>query len=53
MPLYDPNMNAKYNQWYESKTKGLEKALKEKQYSSYLYLHEKPYRLAKFVEIAG
>jgi hypothetical protein len=49
--FYTPQMNAMYNKQYKAKLEYIEKSLQEKNYSSYLWMHERPYRMQKFVEI--
>jgi hypothetical protein len=40
------------NYMYEQKKKDLEKAIAEKKYSQIIFLHERPYRLEAFIQIA-
>jgi hypothetical protein len=40
------------NRQYESKSLALDKALESKSWSSYIYLHERPYRLDALLDIA-
>jgi len=49
--FYSPTMNAMYNAQYKEKLKYIEKAKKEKNWSSYIWMHERPYRMSKFIEI--
>lgn len=49
--FYTPQMNAMYNAQYEAKKKYIASSLEEKNYSSYIWLHERPYRMEKFTEI--
>lgn len=50
--FYTPQMNAMYNEQYKAKTEYIQRSLKEKNFSSYIWMHERPYRLEKFTEIA-
>jgi hypothetical protein len=50
--FYTPNLNALYNQQYQHKTAALNKCLDEKNYHSYVFYHERPYRLLAFTQIA-
>ena len=49
--FYHPNMNAMFNASYEHKRKYVEEAKKQKKWSSYIWMHERPYRLEKFANI--
>lgn len=40
------------NQHYEWKKRAIKKAIKEKKWSSFIFLHERPYRLEAFLQIA-
>lgn len=44
--------NGHANAYYAQKKSDLEKAVAEKNYNSIIYLHERPYRLEAFVQIA-
>jgi hypothetical protein len=41
------------NYMYEQKKADLEKAIAEKKYSQIIFLHERPYRLEAFIQIAN
>ena len=45
--------NGHANAYYLQKQEAVKKALAEKNYNSYVYLHERPYRLEAFVKIAN
>jgi len=45
--------NGYANAYYLQKKEAVKKALAEKNYNSYVYLHERPYRLEAFVKIAN
>ena len=45
--------NGSANAFYEQKKKSVEQALKEKNYSRFVYLYERPYRLEVFKRIAN
>jgi hypothetical protein len=49
VPLWS---NGSANAYYLQKKKDLEKALAEKNFNRVVYLHERPYRLQAFIEIA-
>lgn len=49
--FYSPTMNSMYNAQYREKLKYVEKAKKEKNWSDYIWMHERPYRMSKFIEI--
>jgi hypothetical protein len=49
VPLWS---NGSANAYYLQKKKDLEKALEEKNFSQVVYLHERPYRLQAFTQIA-
>jgi hypothetical protein len=44
--------NGNANAFYEQKKKGIEEALKEKNYNRFIFLYERPYRLQAFMLIA-
>ena len=50
-PFYSPGLNYICNRQYEQKTKFINDAIKNKNWDSYIWMHERPYRLEKFVEI--
>jgi len=43
--FYTPAMNARYNLQYLAKRTSCEEAMQERKWSSYIFLHERPYRL--------
>jgi len=45
--------NSHANAYYLQKKEAVKKALEDKNYNSYVYLHERPYRLEAFVKIAN
>lgn len=51
--LHSPNQNAMVNAQLKAKQKALSKAFLEKQWSSYIFLHERPYRLDAFMAVCG
>lgn len=48
---YMEAMNAMYNAQLKAKKEYAEEAIQNKKWSSYLYIHERPYRFNKFIEI--
>lgn len=48
---YSPSQNALINKRYELICKRLDKAKREKDYESYVFIYERPYRLNAFIEI--
>jgi hypothetical protein len=48
---YSPMFNALINKQYTYKKESLEKSLKNKNYSSYVFIHERPYRFNAFKKI--
>jgi hypothetical protein len=48
---YIPRLNAFYNKQYSFKLEAVYKAISEKNWSRFLYLHERPYRIHKFAEV--
>jgi hypothetical protein len=46
-----PQQNYRMNQYYEWKTSAVQEALERKEYDTYVFLHERPYRLEAFTEI--
>jgi len=51
--FYHEGMNAMYNAQYKAKLEYIERAKTQKNWSSYIWIHERPYRLEKFSEIEG
>ena len=51
--FYHPGMNAFYNEQYKAKLKYVKDSVEKKAWSSYLWIHERPYRIEKFAEIQG
>lgn len=51
--FYHPGMNAMYNAQYKAKLEYIEKAKSSKNWSSFIWMHERPYRLEKFAEVEG
>lgn len=49
--LHGPNLNAMVNQQYRYKKEAVDRALKEEKWSTYIYLHERPYRIDAFNEL--
>lgn len=49
VPMWD---NGRANAYYAQKVRDSNSALQEKRYSSFVYLHERPYRLDAFIQIA-
>ena len=49
--MHSEQLNALVNKQYEQKLKSIEEAIKEKDYTSYIWLHERPYRLQAFVSV--
>ena len=48
---YDPVFNAHVNKLYSQKKKQADKALKDKNWHSFIWLHERPYRLDAYMEV--
>jgi hypothetical protein len=48
---YHEQMNALANKQYEQKKNATERYLKEEKYDSYVFIHERPYRLSAFLNI--
>lgn len=48
-----PALNRQMNKMYEHKLKALEQARRERAWSTYCWLHERPYRLEAFAQIAS
>lgn len=46
-----PQLNAFVNEQYKHKKKACEQSLLEKDYSQFIWFHERPFRLTKFIEI--
>lgn len=51
--LYSPQMNAILNAGYKQKKKSCEEALEKGDFSYYIWLHERPYRMQTFFELAA
>ena len=49
--FYNEQFNALYNEQFKRKTEELKKCLDEKNYHSYIFWHERPYRLQAFTKI--
>lgn len=49
--FYMKAMNHIYNKTYEAKVEALKKAAKQKRWSTFVFLHEKPYRLETFWDL--
>lgn len=49
VPMWD---NGRANAYYAQKVKDSTSALQEKRYNSFIYLHERPYRLDAFIQVA-
>lgn len=49
--FYHPGMNGLFNKQYIHKKEYAEKCLKEENWSGYLFMFERPYRIEKFFEI--
>ena len=49
VPMWD---NGRANAYYAQKVRDSKLALEEKRYSSFIYLHERPYRLDAFIQVA-
>lgn len=50
-PMYIPAMNAMYNRQFLAKKEAAKKAVDEKNWHTYVWLHERPYRLEAFMDI--
>jgi hypothetical protein len=48
---YNENMNYMANRQYEAKTEAVKKAMNDKNWHHYIWLHERPYRLEAFIMI--
>jgi hypothetical protein len=51
--MHVPQMNAWVNAQLRSKQKAVASAVKEKEWHSYIFLHERPYRVHAFIDIAA
>jgi hypothetical protein len=51
MVPYSPQMNHMANEQYNYKTKAVEEALEKKDWSRYIWMHEKPHRIEAFIKI--
>ena len=51
--LHPPQMNGMVNKQLRAKKQALEKALETRSWHSYIYLHERPWRLHALQEISG
>lgn len=51
MTPYIPNMAEYANKFYEQKKRMIQDYLSEKNYSGYIYAHERPYRIMAFIQI--
>lgn len=49
--FYHPSLNALCNEQYKQKKKAVERAFGNKNWTNYIWLHERPYRLQQFVDI--
>jgi hypothetical protein len=49
--FHTPEQNYRMNKYLEYKLQAVEEALKKKEYATYIFLHERPYRLEAFTEI--
>lgn len=49
--FYSESMNAMYNAQYVAKKEYIKKAIRNKQWNSYIWMHERPYRLDEFIKI--
>jgi hypothetical protein len=49
----DPDRAGIENLRYREKLKAIDKAVAKRQWSKFVYLHERPYRLDAFMDIAG
>lgn len=52
VPYFDA-MNSHLNRQFEYKSKAVAEAKKKKNWSEYIWMHEKPYRLTAFAEVAN
>lgn len=52
LPFYAPQMNQMANVLYEQKRRAAVAALRGNEWGSYVFLHERPYRMQAFLEIA-
>lgn len=49
--FHTEHMNHRMNQYLEYKLQAVEEALERKEYATYVFLHERPYRLQAFCDI--
>lgn len=49
--FYHPSLNAWCNEQYRTKKKAIERSFENKEWNSFIWLHERPYRLQQFVKI--
>ncbi|RTK97051.1 MAG: hypothetical protein EKK64_02315 [Neisseriaceae bacterium] len=50
--FHTDQMNAFCNEQYKQKKETIKNYLKEKEFSSFIWLHERPFRMSKFLEIS-
>jgi hypothetical protein len=50
-PMYHEIQNKMYNRMYLSKTAALKKAIEDKKWGSYIFIHERPYRFDALIEV--
>ena len=50
---YDPMFNAHINKSYLQKKKQADKARKDKDWTTFIYLHERPYRLDAYMDVCS
>ena len=51
MPFYSETLNKFANDQFERKTRSCAKALEDKQWATYVFLHERPYRLDALMDL--
>jgi len=51
MPFYNEGLNSYINDIYKAKKAKISESLKNKDYNSYIFLHERPYRLEALLKI--
>lgn len=51
VPFYNPALHRLYNEQLRLKKEAIARAAEEKDWNSYIYLHERPYRLWAFKEV--
>jgi hypothetical protein len=49
--FHTPQQNYRMNKYLEYKLQATEEALNKKEYATYIFLHERPYRLEAFLEV--